>query len=101
MSTLATISRRGSRFITKRYLQSSIHTYRVSPLLNLVHTPRLRHPYVFKQQNLTRQVHGRAISFFSAPKILAKFARVPAAAGGAVVAGIAYVNYQVQGMLFD
>ncbi|KAK9477552.1 hypothetical protein V1514DRAFT_296013 [Lipomyces japonicus] len=38
----------------------------------------------------------RGISFFSTPKFLLKVVRVPAAAGGAVVAGLAYVNYQVQ-----
>ncbi|KAK9386728.1 hypothetical protein V1515DRAFT_537060 [Lipomyces mesembrius] len=49
---------------------------------------------------LYRQIGGaattRGISFTSGAKFLAKMVRVPAAAGGAVVAGIAYVNYQVQ-----
>ncbi|KAK9470713.1 uncharacterized protein V1510DRAFT_422267 [Dipodascopsis tothii] len=40
---------------------------------------------------------ARRISFFSAaPKALLKLVRVPAAAGGAVVAGVAYIEYQVQ-----
>ncbi|KAK9262474.1 hypothetical protein V1519DRAFT_384620 [Lipomyces tetrasporus] len=38
----------------------------------------------------------RGISFASGTKFFGKIVRVPAAAGGAVVAGIAYVNYQVQ-----
>lgn len=39
---------------------------------------------------------ARGLSFFPG-KLIAKMVRVPAAAGGAVVAGLAYVNYQVQG----
>ncbi|KAK9465615.1 hypothetical protein V1512DRAFT_241350 [Lipomyces arxii] len=39
---------------------------------------------------------SRGLSISSAGKLLGKFVRVPAAAGGAVVAGIAYVEYQVQ-----
>ncbi|KAK9451150.1 uncharacterized protein V1518DRAFT_425902 [Limtongia smithiae] len=39
---------------------------------------------------------ARHISFMSGAKALGKLARVPAAAGGAVAAGFAYVNYQVQ-----
>ncbi|KAK7208049.1 hypothetical protein BZA70DRAFT_272796 [Myxozyma melibiosi] len=38
---------------------------------------------------------ARGFSLFPG-KIIAKMIRVPAAAGGAVVAGLAYVNYQVQ-----
>lgn len=39
----------------------------------------------------------RALSFSRAiPKLVIKFARVPAAFGGAMIAGLAYVQYQAQ-----
>ncbi|KAK9240036.1 hypothetical protein V1525DRAFT_396677 [Lipomyces kononenkoae] len=64
-----------------------------SPLLERTR-PRLYNIYLYRQMG--GAATSRGISFTSGAKILAKIVRVPAAAGGAVVAGIAYVNYQVQ-----
>ncbi|KAK9453424.1 hypothetical protein V1511DRAFT_504679 [Dipodascopsis uninucleata] len=57
--------------------------------------------YQLNQRPLYRHIHPassatRGISFNSVPKFFLKMARVPAAAGGAVVAAVAYIDYQVQ-----
>lgn len=50
------------------------------------------------QSNLHLHLHGqtRSFSFAGIPKVLAKASRIPAAFGGALVGGAAYVNYKVQ-----
>ncbi|KAK6361637.1 dynamin-like GTPase mgm1 [Orbilia blumenaviensis] len=60
--------------------------------------PRLRHESLTAQRfrSITQVPAVRLISFHRAlPKLFVKFVRIPAAFGGATIAGLAYVNYQV------
>ncbi|KAK6536516.1 dynamin-like GTPase mgm1 [Arthrobotrys megalospora] len=61
-------------------------------------SPRLRHESLTAQRfrSITQVPAVRLISFHRAlPKLFVKFVRIPAAFGGATIAGLAYVNYQV------
>ncbi|KAF3910947.1 Dynamin-1 [Dactylellina cionopaga] len=62
-------------------------------------SPRLRHDTLTIQRfrSITQVPAVRLISFQRAlPKLFVKFIRIPAAFGGATIAGLAYVNYKVQ-----
>ncbi|EWC48172.1 hypothetical protein DRE_02276 [Drechslerella stenobrocha 248] len=62
-------------------------------------SPRLRHGTLSAQRfrSITQVPAVRPISFQRAlPKLFVKFVRIPAAFGGATIAGLAYVNYKVQ-----
>ncbi|KAK6521139.1 dynamin-like GTPase mgm1 [Arthrobotrys conoides] len=60
--------------------------------------PRLRHESLSAQRfrSITQVPAVRPISFQRVlPRLFLKFVRIPAAFGGATIAGLAYVNYQV------
>ncbi|KAF3311236.1 dynamin-like GTPase mgm1 [Orbilia oligospora] len=60
--------------------------------------PRLRHESLSAQRfrSITQVTAVRPISFQRVlPRLFLKFVRIPAAFGGATIAGLAYVNYQV------
>ncbi|KAK6350078.1 dynamin-like GTPase mgm1 [Orbilia brochopaga] len=84
---------------TRAYSQLTPYT-NAAGLLRHHAAPRLRHDTLTAQRfRSITQVPAvvRPISFQRAlPKLFVKFVRIPAAFGGATIAGLAYVNYKVQ-----
>ncbi|EPS37363.1 hypothetical protein H072_8942 [Dactylellina haptotyla CBS 200.50] len=95
------------------YIRPTILTHRPTPrayslltphtnaagLLRHHALPRLRHDTLSSPRfrSITQVPAVRLISFQRAlPKLFVKFIRIPAAFGGATIAGLAYVNYKVQ-----
>lgn len=100
--SLAVSSR--SHIATRRVLSASSLSMRASPpsggLLRLESVLR-SHTNSWPNQIYHTHSAGaltvRALSFHRAiPKLMMKFLRIPAAFGGAMIAGLAYVQYQAQ-----
>lgn len=101
----AAVSRR-SQIATRRMLSTPLSTSAAKSNPTAGGLLRLEAVLRSQRQSWPNQIYRahsagattvRALSFHRAiPKLVMKFARIPAAFGGAMIAGLAYVQYQAQ-----